>query len=181
MSNSPAPGSSPAPYTEPWLRGTHTGVPAAGRAVLHALELAFDDIRTFTTGLTDAEFHAQPFGLTSLAFHIRHLVRSTDRLLTYAEGHQLSHDQLASLKAESTGAETLPELLATLEAALERAAVRVRTLASADLEAPRGIGRKHLPTSAGGAMIHVADHAQRHTGQIVTTAKLLKAMRSAHA
>jgi uncharacterized damage-inducible protein DinB len=30
-------------------------------------------------------------------------------------------------------------------------------------------------------MIHVADHAQRHTGQIVTTAKLLKAMRSAQA
>ncbi len=172
---------SPAPYMEPWLRGTYTEVPAAGRAVLHALDLALDDIRSFTAGLTDTEAHTQPFGLTSLAFHIRHLVHSTDRLLTYAEGHQLNHDQLASLKAEASGGETLAELLSALESALANAAARVRVLAAADLEASRGIGRKHLPTSAGGAMIHVADHAQRHTGQIVTTAKLLKAMRPAQA
>jgi uncharacterized damage-inducible protein DinB len=30
----------------------------------------------------------------------------------------------------------------------------------------------------GGALIHVADHTQRHTGQVVTTAKVLKAMRN---
>jgi len=28
------------PTIEPWLRGTHAEVPAAGRAVLHALDLA---------------------------------------------------------------------------------------------------------------------------------------------
>lgn len=172
---------SPAPYTEPWLRGTYTVVPAAGRAVLHALDLALDDIRSFTAGLTDAEIHAQPFGLTSVAFHIRHLVGSTDRLLTSAEGHPLNHEQLAALKAEAHGEETLAGLLAMVEAAFLNAAARVRALAAADLETPRGIGRKQLPTSLGGAMIHVADHAQRHTGQIVTTAKLLKAMRSAQA
>ena len=168
-----------APYTEPWLRGTYTEVPAAGRAVLHALELALDDIRAFTGGLSDAEANAKPYGLTSVAFHIRHLIRSTDRLLTYAEGHQLSHDQLASLKSETAGEETLAELLALLGAAVARSEARVRALAVTDLEAPRGLGRKQLPTTAGGALIHVADHAQRHTGQIVTTAKLLKAIRTA--
>jgi uncharacterized damage-inducible protein DinB len=46
------------------------------------------------------------------------------------------------------------------------------------LNIPRGVGRKQLPTSIGGALIHVADHTQRHVGQVVTTAKVLKARRS---
>jgi uncharacterized damage-inducible protein DinB len=51
-------------------------------------------------------------------------------------------------------------------------------LAAADFDTPRGVGRKQLPTSIGGALIHVADHTQRHVGQVVTTAKVLKALRS---
>ncbi|MGA3373216.1 MAG: hypothetical protein ABSC48_15790 [Terracidiphilus sp.] len=43
---------------EPWLRGTHTEVPAAGRAVLHALDLALDDLTRWSAGLTDAEVHS---------------------------------------------------------------------------------------------------------------------------
>jgi uncharacterized damage-inducible protein DinB len=166
------------PYTEPWLRGTHTEVPAVGRAVLHALELSLDDIRKWTDGLTDAEIHAQPLGLTAVAFHIKHVARSTDRILTYAEGGQLTADQLAAMKAEQTGAEALAELLAELESAFNAAATRIRALAGGNYDEPRGVGRKQLPTSMGGALIHVADHTQRHTGQIVTTAKVLKAIRA---
>jgi hypothetical protein len=121
---------SPAPYTEPWLSGTYTDVPAVGRAVLHALELAHDDIRKWTDGLTDAEVHAQPHGLTSVAFHIKHIARSTDRILTYAEGNQLTSDQLSAMKAEQTGAETLAELLAEVDAAFANAADRIRVLAA---------------------------------------------------
>jgi uncharacterized damage-inducible protein DinB len=40
------------------------------------------------------------------------------------------------------------------------------------------VGRKQLPTSIGGAMIHVADHTQRHVGQVVTTARVIKTLRS---
>jgi uncharacterized damage-inducible protein DinB len=173
MSTSPA----PIPYIEPWLRGTHTEVPAAGRAVLHALDLALEDLTRWTTGLTDAEVHSQPLGLTSIAFHLRHIARSTDRILIYAEGKQLSAEQLAALKAEQAGDESLAELLAEVEAAFSNAANRVRVLATADLDTPRGVGRKQLPTSIGGALIHVADHAQRHVGQVVTTAKVLKGLR----
>jgi uncharacterized damage-inducible protein DinB len=50
-------------------------------------------------------------------------------------------------------------------------------LATADFNIPRGVGRKQLPTSIGGALIHVADHAQRHVGQVVTTAKVIRALR----
>lgn len=167
----------PTPYTEPWLRGTYSEVPAAGRAVLHALDLAWDDLTKWTSGLTDAEAHMEPLGLPSLGFHLRHIARSTDRILTYAEGGQLSADQLASMKAEKGGEETLVMMLEEVRASFDRAAERVRALAGADLNAFRGVGRKQLPTSVGGAMIHVADHTQRHVGQAVTTAKVLRAMR----
>jgi uncharacterized damage-inducible protein DinB len=171
---------SSAPYIEPWLRGSHTDVPAAGRAVLHALELALDDLAKWTTGLTDAEIHAQPHGLPSIAFLLRHIVGSVDRILTYAEGGQLSAEQLATLKSEKDEEgkrETLAESLAAVEASLNNAAERIRVLATGDLNTLRAVGRKQLPTSLGGALIHVADHTQRHVGQVVTTAKVLKALR----
>jgi uncharacterized damage-inducible protein DinB len=146
--------------------------------VLHALDLALDDLSKWTEGLTDAEVHSEPLGLTSVAFHLRHIARSTDRLLSYAEGKQLSSEQLTSLKAElSAGDETLAELLAEVEASFSNAAERVRVLATANFDTVRGVGRKQLPTSIGGALIHVADHTQRHVGQVVTTAKVLKALR----
>ena len=53
----------------------------------------------------------------------------------------------------------------------------MRALASADMNTFRGVGRKQLPTSVGGALVHVADHTMRHVGQVVTTAKVLKALR----
>ncbi|HEY1159639.1 MAG TPA: DinB family protein [Terracidiphilus sp.] len=178
MSTSPA----PTPYVEPWLRGTYADVPAVGRAVLHALDLALDDLTKWTEGLTEAEVHSQPLGLTPLAFHLRHIARSADRLLSYAEGKQLSAGQLTALKAEQAGPEQqengpLATLLAEIEASFSNAAERVRVLATADLNTFRGVGRKQLPTSIGGALIHVADHTQRHVGQVGTTAKVLRALR----
>lgn len=170
---------SPAPYIEPWLRGTHTDVPAVGRAVLHALELALDDLTLWTEGLSDAEVHAQPLGLPSVAFHLRHIAGSVDRILSYAEGNRLSAEQLAALKSEQSGDETLAALLAEVEVSFSNSAERVRVLATADFDTFRGVGRKQLPTSIGGALIHVADHTQRHVGQVVTTAKVLKALREA--
>jgi hypothetical protein len=113
MSTSPA----SVPYVEPWLRGTHADIPAVPRAVLHAFDLALDDIAKWTEGLTNLEVHAKPLGLSSVSFHLRHIARSIDRLLTYAEGGQISSDQLARLKTEQTGCETLAELLAEVETA----------------------------------------------------------------
>jgi hypothetical protein len=97
------------------MRGTYADVPAVGRAVLHALDLALDDITKWTEGLTDAEVHARPLGLPSVAFHLRHIAGSVDRLLCYAEGNQLTAEQLAALKSEQSGEETLAELLAEVE------------------------------------------------------------------
>jgi uncharacterized damage-inducible protein DinB len=163
---------------EPWMTGSHPEVPVVGRAVIHALELAAEDIAKWTTGLTDEEVHTKPLGLPSISFHLKHIARSVDRILTYAEGHQLTAEQLASLKTELVGEEPLAAIIAELKASFLQADERVRALAGADLEAPRGVGRKMLPTSIGGALIHVADHTQRHVGQIVTTANVLRTQRS---
>jgi uncharacterized damage-inducible protein DinB len=173
---------SSAPYVEPWLRGTYGDVPAVARAVLHAFDLAIDDLSKWTEGLTDVEIHTLPLELPPIAFHLRHIARSVDRLLTYAEGGQLSAEQLTKLKAEEVGPqhderETLTALLDEVKSSFADASGRVRALADADMNTFRGVGRKQLPTSVGGALVHVADHTMRHVGQVVTTAKVLKALR----
>lgn len=165
------------PQSEPWLRGTHSELPAVIRAILHAFELAQEDIHHWTADLSDTDLHAAPFGLTPIAFHLRHIPRSLDRLLTYAEGNQLSADQVAAMKRESGSGATREELFAELDSGLADASRRVRAFAGTNLDQARGVGKRQLPTSIGGLLVHLADHTQRHAGQIVTTAKLLKAMR----
>ncbi len=162
---------------EPWLRGTHNDMPAVPRAVLHAIEMAQEDARRWCGHLTTEELHATPFGMTPAAFHLRHIGRSLDRLLTYAEGRQLDVTQMAALNVELEPGMAKELIFHELAMACEEASLRVRTLAGADLEQPRRVGRKGLPTTVGGLLVHCADHTLRHTGQIVTTARLLLALR----
>jgi len=162
---------------EPWLSGTLTEVPAVQRAVLHALELARLDIERWCGSLSDEEINASPSGLSPVSFHVRHIPGSLDRLLTYAEGRQLSDDQLAAYKSESSPGGDRKSLFANLNSALARSADRVRAFQSADLQTARGVGRKQLPTTVGGLLVHIAEHTQRHVGQAVVTAKLLIAQR----
>ena len=163
------------PSPEPWLRGTLTDVPAVPRAVLHALELAGEDLHKWCRGLTDIQLNARPAGLAPVAFHLRHIARSLDRLLTYAEGAALTESQIAAINTEMESGATSQELLAELDASLGRSAVRVRRLAAGDLAAVRTVGKRQLATNLGGLLIHVADHTQRHVGQAITTAKLVAA------
>jgi uncharacterized damage-inducible protein DinB len=166
---------------EPWLRGTLQEVPAVPRGVLHALELAEEDLQRWCHGLTDTEFQASPAGLPALAFHLRHISRSADRLLTYAEGRALSSHQLAELKAELHPGANRGELFAELTTSLANARERVLALATAKFESPRIVGKKALPTTLGGLLVHIAGHTQRHVGQAVTTAKLLIFLRDRQA
>lgn len=158
---------------EPWLRGTHTDVPAVGRAVLHALQLAEEDLCKWCGTLSDNELNTNPCGLAPVAFHVRHLSRSLDRLLTYAEGRSLNDGQLARLRTESDPGARHDELFAELRTALADGAARVRSLARSNLEAVRTVGKKQLPTTLGGLLVHIADHTQRHVGQAITTARVV--------
>ena len=149
------------------------------RAVLHALQLAAEDLHTWCADLSDQELHARPHGLPSVAFQLRHIAHSMDRLLTYAEARVLSPEQRADLKTElETTAATGEELFAELDSALGEARNRVRALAHGAFAQLRTVGKKMLPTTLGGLLIHVADHTQRHVGQAVTTAKIALARRN---
>ncbi len=167
----------PAPQPEPWLRGTLTELPAVARGVLHAFELAQEDVNRWCGPLSEADLNARPFELPPIAFHLRHIARSLDRLITYAEGNQLSADQIAALKSEIDPDASREALFAEFRQGLESASQRVRALAAGDLEQARFVGKKQLPTSVGGLLVHVADHTQRHVGQIATTAKILLAVK----
>ena len=160
---------------EPWLRGTLADVAPVPRAVLHALELAKEDIERWCGGLSDDQFNVRPCGIASLAFHIRHIARSMDRLLAYAEGRLLTAEQLAVLKTELDGGATRSELFAELEAAFEKSVERIHALDAARLSDAREVGRQRRPTTVGGLLIHLAEHTQRHVGQAITTAKIVTA------
>jgi uncharacterized damage-inducible protein DinB len=159
--------------SEPWLRGTMADVPVVVRAVLHALELATEDLERWCAPLTDDQLNARPCGLAPVSFHLRHIPRSIDRLLTYAEGRQLSSEQLSSLKAELQCDATAGELWRELTAGLRNAAVRIGKLTPEIFEEPRVVGRQQLPTTVGGLLVHIAEHTQRHVGQAITTAKIV--------
>jgi uncharacterized damage-inducible protein DinB len=162
---------------EPWLRGTESDVPAVARGVIHALQLAEEDLLRWCGDLSDEEINACPSGVPPVAFHIRHVARSLDRLLTYAEARTLSEQQLAQLRTELDPGAKRRELFAELRTALTAAAVRVRALAKTNLEEARTVGNKRLPTTVGGLLVHVADHTQRHVGQAITTAKVVTGRR----
>jgi uncharacterized damage-inducible protein DinB len=159
---------------EPWLRGTLSETPAVVRGVLHALELAGEDIEVWCASLNDEQLNARPSALAPVAFHLRHIVRSLDRLITYAEGEQLSSEQIAALKTELDPDAKHDEVFAEFRQGMADAARRVRAFSGANLEQARGVGKKQLPTSVGGLLVHVADHTQRHVGQAITTAKIVR-------
>jgi len=172
---------------EPWLRGTLTEVEPVRRAVFHALELAVEDAERWAAGLSDAEMFARPAGLPSVAFQLRHIARSLDRLLTYAargvrDSSQLPDGQLpvlderqmAALDSEVSGEGSAAEVMDEFRAALAGAMERVLAVAPESFGEVRDVGRKQLPTTVVGLLIHCAEHTQRHVGQMVTTVKVVK-------
>ncbi len=162
---------------EPWLRGTLTEVDAVRRQVLHALELAGEDVSRWCEGLTEEEMEARPLGLPSVGFQLRHIVRSLDRLLTYAEGQQLSAAQMEALRSEMEDKAGREATFMEFAKGLEVAVGRVMAISPGSYEEVRGVGRKKLQSTVGGLLVHCAEHTQRHVGQAVTTAKVVVGMR----
>jgi len=159
---------------EPWMRGTHDDLDIVRRAVVHALELAEEDVAKWCGELTDAEIMLRPDDIAPVAFHLRHIVRSLDRLLTYAENRMLDDAQMNALKTEMDPA-TAADVLREFHHGIARAKERVRAFSPANYDEFRGIGRRQLPTTVGGLLIHCAEHTSRHVGQAVTTAKVITA------
>jgi uncharacterized damage-inducible protein DinB len=163
--------------TEPWLRGTLTHLDAVRRQVLHALELAAEDVEVWCAPLSDEEIEARPVGLPSIGFQLRHIARSLDRLLTYAEGQQLSKRQTKALQTEMESEAGREATFMEFAKAMEVSVDRVLAILPDSYEETRGVGQKMLRSTVGGLLVHCAEHTQRHVGQAVTTAKVVVAMR----
>jgi uncharacterized damage-inducible protein DinB len=163
---------------EPWLRGTLSGVPVVQRALLHSLEMAQEDTAKWCRDLDDRELHARPFNLPSVAFQLRHIARSLDRFCTYAEGTPLSPAQFKALATEMNSDGTRESILSELEESLNQTRQRLEAIVRQPPDLPVSIGRKALPTTLTGLLIHAAEHTQRHVGQAITTAKLIVAQRA---
>lgn len=163
---------------EPWLRGTLTHVDPVQRAVLHALELAKEDLEKWCGDLSDDELNARPGDLAPVAFHLRHIARSTDRLLTYAENRSLNPEQITAMKQELEPGATRGALFEELTGGLQSAAERILSIPPERMSEPQVVGRQRMPTTVAGLVIHVGDHAQRHVGQAITTAKIVKSKQS---
>jgi len=142
--------------------------------VLFSFQQVREDLQRHTAGLSDEQVWQRPEGLPSLGFQLRHIGGSVDRLLTYLAGEQLSPEQLQALRQESVAEGSLKSLLEAVDASLADAEKRLRTLDTRTIYDVRYVGRKKLPTTVVGLLVHLAEHTQRHLGQAITTAKLLK-------
>jgi uncharacterized damage-inducible protein DinB len=160
--------------TEPWLREIDLGIHPALAQPVFALDQVLEDLEQHTAGLTDAQVWDSPLGLPPLGFHLRHIAGSTERLFTYLRGDQLTDSQLAQLKEEKTPGPTRVELLSEINAAIRDAQAAIRALDPEKLGEPRFIGRKRIRTNVVALAIHIGEHAQRHTGQAITTCHIIR-------
>ena len=157
---------------EPWLRGILPGLDPVVEHLLRASEQIREDACSALAAVDQAQIWTVPDGTASVGFHAKHLSGSTHRLCTYLEGGQLSPEELAALPAESHGDETAAALTGLINDALDRYETIVRSLSPATFGTTREIGRQRLQTTAISLAIHIVEHGQRHTGQLITTAKL---------
>jgi hypothetical protein len=165
---------------EAWQRGPVPGISDSLQPVAHALIGAAEDASVAVGGLTPAQFWCSPGGAASIGFHLMHLSGSTDRLFTYARGEGLSAAQKDALGAERSLAEPRPAadlLLRAWQETVDRALDQLARTPEADLGTPRGVGRMAVPSNVRGLLFHAAEHATRHVGQIITTAKIVTGMK----
>jgi hypothetical protein len=163
---------------EIWLTGPLPDIPALLQPVAHSLLQSRDELRATLATLAPADIWLTPGGAASVGFHARHATGSLDRLFTYARGEQLSAAQKAALAAEGQPdlrPQVVASLLAEFDGAVESALAQLRATDESTLTQARGVGRSQLPSTVLGLLFHAAEHTQRHMGQLMTTAKIVRA------
>ena len=143
-------------------------------AALYGFQQTREDLARHTAGLTAGQVWARPYGMAPLGFHLRHIAGSVDRLTTYLEGRTLDAVQLTALATEMEPGAGIEELLAEIDRVLRRAEEGIRAIDPATFAEPRRVGRKRLPTTVIGLLVHIAEHTQRHLGQSIAAAQLAR-------
>lgn len=163
------------PHIPPWLAGPVPGISATLQPVAHALLQTVEEAESFVAGFPDDKLWEGLAGLASVGFHLRHITGVVDRLFTTARGEAISDAQRAAARAEGLPSEAgIAELLQALREQVDRALEQLRATPDAVLGEVREVGARKLPSTVLGLLFHAADHAQRHTGQLLVTARVLR-------
>ena len=161
---------------EPWLRGPIEGVHPLLMPIAHSLAQLIEDIPEAVKRLSSKQLRATPGGAASVGFHLKHMASSLDRLYTYARGEKLSEAQFTVLRTEKEeDTRTRDELVAAAIGQLERSLSQVRATNHSTLHETRLVGRAQLPSTQLALLYHGAEHAQRHLGAMIATAKIVRA------
>ena len=162
--------------TEWWQRGPIDGVPAVLQPVAHILLQVRESVGEMVDGLTEDEWNRRPAGVASAAFHVRHITGVIDRLFTYARGHALSAEQLAAIQLEGTplAIANVPGVLEALSNQVDASIAELKTVDVTTLGDFRGVGRAQLPSTVIGCLVHGAEHAMRHVGQLSVTIRVVR-------
>ena len=160
--------------TEWWQRGPIDGVPAAFQPIAHILLQVGESVDEIVPGLTERQWNARPGGVASAAFHVRHMAGVIDRLFTYARGESLSEAQFASKRAEGDhlAIADAPAIVAALHARIDAALDQLRATDPVTLGDFRAVGTARLPSTVIGCLVHGAEHAMRHVGQLSVTTRV---------
>lgn len=161
--------------TEWWQRGPVEGVPALLQPVAHILLQVHESVEEFVAAHPGVDWNARPAGVASPAFHLLHIPGVIDRLFTYARGDALSEAQFAAMRREREPLERddVPAAVDALGARVDAAVAELRTIDASTLGDFRAVGRAKLPSTVIGCLVHGAEHAMRHVGQLSVTLRVV--------
>jgi hypothetical protein len=162
--------------TEWWQRGPVEGVPAVLQPVAHILLQVRESVAEMVVPLTEEQWNRRPAGVASAAFHVRHMAGVIDRLFTYARGQGLSAEQLAAIPLEGAplAAGDVAGVLENLSTRVDAAVEELKTIDVRTLGDFRAVGRAQLPSTVIGCLVHGAEHAMRHVGQLSVTIRVVQ-------
>lgn len=162
---------------EVWLRGPLPGVPSALQPVAHALLQAREEVEALMQDFPEEKLWDRPADVASVGFHLQHFSGVLSRLFTYARGDSLDAAQREALAAEQEPSHpkvTVQDLVQRFRQQVDRALEELRATDEKTLTDPRTVGRGKLPSTRLGLIMHAAEHTQRHVGQLLVTARILR-------
>ena len=175
---------------EPWLRpedAADTGDSTEHHLLdlFKSLEQAFYWLSEHLRATPEEALWWEPApGVPSIGVRIQHIIRSSERLATYAFARNPDFEALA---AEAQHDWTPPpeppqkdELLADLQALHEGIRRRLQLLSPDALYRQRHVGRRRIPVRRSTILHHIAEHAAYHAGQLILILRLWQAHHTSH-
>lgn len=169
--------SKPVEKREVWLRGPVPGIPPLLQPVAHALLQAREELSAIMENFPPEKLWEKLDGLAAAGFHLQHLSGVLDRIFTYARAQKLTGQQLHYLSAEGKGeaeTATIAGMIERFNNQVDEALDQLWQTDEATLTDARGVGRANLPSTVIGLLFHAAEHTQRHVGQLLVTARMMK-------